>query len=141
MRLMRKDLQRGITVLELLIVVVLIGVLAMVANTRVLAAKDRVAVSAAEQDIQTLRKALALYAADYDCYPERIDNFEEMQRRLQDPNGNPYVDFPSMNNFSWVSYELVFSDFYVFRVQAKNHSETFLTATPIDVTAGGQLRD
>lgn len=123
--------------MELTIVVVFIGVLSMIASTRITYAKDRAYVSQAQQDVQNLQKALALYAADFDRYPDMIHSLEELQRALQDPDGSPYIAFSGDESYHFVSYDLYTEDEYILRIEARNRGRTPIRVTPDGVVVLG----
>ena len=137
MKSLRRDLQRGITVLELMMVVMLIGVLGLVSMTRIMQAKDRGFVAAAQTDLTAVRQAMAMYAADYDAYPAGLQSVADLRATAVDRQGIPYLDLPSRVNFAWVSYELLPSDGYVLIVQANDHKHTLLRVTANGVYAAG----
>lgn len=125
----RQNVQRGITVLELMMVVMVIAVLGLVSVTRYMQARDRGHVAAAQCDLTTIRQAIAMYAADYDVYPEALASIADLQVAAVDRNGIPYFDLPEQMNFAWVSYERLPGDGYVLRVQAHDHNRTGIRAT------------
>ncbi len=130
MRKWKRFDQRGITIMELTIAVVFIGILALIASTRILHAKERAHVGQAQQEVASLQKALALYAADFDRYPDMIHSLDELLRALQDPQGNSYIEYLGGESYRFVSYELFTENEYILRVEATNRAHTPIRVTP-----------
>jgi general secretion pathway protein G len=61
--------QRGFTLIEIMVVIVILGVLAALVVPRVMSRPDEARVMAARQDIHTLMQALKLYRLDNLHYP------------------------------------------------------------------------
>jgi general secretion pathway protein G len=66
---MRKRDERGFTLLELMVVIVIIGLLATVVVVNVLPSRDRAMVEKAKADIALLEQALEMYRLDNLTYP------------------------------------------------------------------------
>jgi prepilin-type N-terminal cleavage/methylation domain-containing protein len=97
--------QRGYSVLEMMMVVCIIGVLSMVAMTEYNKVHNRAYVGAAINDVQLLRKAIALYDAEWGTYPlNPAGSPADLAALLIDPTGQPYIDPPSGNNFDAFQY-------------------------------------
>lgn len=62
--------QTGFTIVELLIVIVVIGILAAITIVAYNGMQDKAHLSAGRQDMATIQKALALYYATYQAYPD-----------------------------------------------------------------------
>lgn len=61
--------QRGFTLLEVMVVVVILGILAMLVVPRIISRPDEARVIAARQDIASTMQALRLYRLDNQRYP------------------------------------------------------------------------
>ena len=61
--------QRGFTLLEVMVVVVILGILAALVVPRIISRPDEARVIAAKQDIASLMQALKLYRLDNQRYP------------------------------------------------------------------------
>lgn len=97
--------QRGYTVLDLLMVVVIIGILSMVAMTEYNKVHNRAYVGAAMNDLQVMRQALSMYDAEWGTFPlAPANSVVALAAILLDPFGQPYVDPPSNTNFAQFVY-------------------------------------
>lgn len=63
------SLQRGFTLIEIMVVVVIIGILAALVAPKILSRPDEARAIAAKQDIATILQALKLYRMDNFKYP------------------------------------------------------------------------
>ncbi len=100
--------QRGFTLIEIMVVVVIIGLLAAVVTQQVFSKVDEARVSKAKQDIQALENALDIYKLQNFSYPTTeqglealvkkpagadLPNYDEegyIKRLSNDPWGHPY---------------------------------------------------
>src|ERR1700712_1094599 len=102
-------MQRGFTLLEVMVVVVIIGILAALVVPKIISRPDEARVIAARQDIASLMQALKLYRLDNRRYPTSEQGLEALvarpaappvppnwkaggyvERLPKDPWGNPY---------------------------------------------------
>ena len=101
--------QRGFTLLEVMVVVVILGILAALVVPRIISRPDEARVIAARQDIASLMQALKLYRLDNQRYPTTEQGLQALvarpatnpapanwkaggyvERLPKDPWGNPY---------------------------------------------------
>ncbi|MCX8006401.1 MAG: type II secretion system major pseudopilin GspG, partial [Burkholderiaceae bacterium] len=101
--------QRGFTLLELMIVVVILGILAALIAPKIMGRPDEARVVAAKQDIAAIVQALKLYRLDNYRYPSTEQGLQALvqrpatdpvppnwkaggylERLPKDPWGNPY---------------------------------------------------
>jgi prepilin-type N-terminal cleavage/methylation domain-containing protein len=118
--------QRGFSMLELMMVVCIIGVLTMISMTEFNKVNARAYVGAAVNDVQIIRKALAMYDAEWGAFPQdpQVD-MQSLVDLLISPDGQPYIDGPSGNNFSSFRYEPpsdVYGDYELIVVANDPHS-------------------
>ena len=102
--------QRGFTLLEIMVVVIIIGILAVVVIPNVLPRADKARITAATADIRTLAATLDSYRLDNSFYPSTSQGLQALVTRPtgspearnwgpepylkklpEDPWGNPYI--------------------------------------------------
>ena len=94
MRKCRKN--RGFTLIEILVVVVILGILAALVAPNLLSRPDAVRVQAAQTDLRTLSSALDVYRLDNYRYPSTDQGLEALVER---PSG-----FPEAKNWNAGGY-------------------------------------
>lgn len=67
--LLARTFQRGFTLIEIMVVVVIMGILAALVVPKLMGRADDARITAAKQDISTLMSALKLYKLDNHRYP------------------------------------------------------------------------
>ena len=101
--------QRGFTLLEVMVVVVILGILAALVVPKIISRPDEARVMAAKQDIASLMQALKIYRLDNRRYPTTEQGLQALvtkpttaplppnwkpegyiERLPKDPWGNPY---------------------------------------------------
>lgn len=101
--------QRGFTLLEIMVVVVILGILAALVVPKIISRPDEARAIAAKQDIASLMQALKLYRLDNQRYPTTEQGLQALverpasapqppnwkaggyvERLPSDPWGNPY---------------------------------------------------
>ncbi len=101
--------QRGFTLLEVMVVVVILGILAALVVPKIISRPDEARIIAAKQDIASLAQALKLYRLDNQRYPTTEQGLQALiakpattpvppnwkaggyvERLPKDPWGNPY---------------------------------------------------
>jgi general secretion pathway protein G len=88
--------ERGFTLVEMMVVIVIIGLLATVVIINVMPATDRAAQTRVKADLDTLGQALDMYRLENMRYPTAQEGLAALQpnyvRRLpNDPWNSPYV--------------------------------------------------
>jgi general secretion pathway protein G len=105
----RRSLQRGFTLIEIMVVVVIMGVLAALVVPKLLNRTGESKVAAAKVDISTIMQALKLYKLDNQRYPSTEQGLQALltkpttgpaangwkaggylEKMPKDPWGNPY---------------------------------------------------
>ena len=79
-------LQRGFTLIEVMVVVVILGILAAIVVPKVMDRPDAARITKAKQDIRTLESALNLYKLDNYVYPSTDQGLEAL---VSKPSGSP----------------------------------------------------
>jgi len=83
--------QRGMTLVEIMVVLVILGMIAGAVVVSVIPAMDRARVDRAGLDIRAMESALKLYYAKHGRYPDTAAGLGVLQvETTLDPWGNPY---------------------------------------------------
>jgi general secretion pathway protein G len=77
--------QRGFTLIEIMVVVVILGLLAAVVVTQTVGKIDDARITKAKQDIRELETALTLYRLDNFRYPTTDQGLDALVKRPADP--------------------------------------------------------
>ena len=85
-RIGRYRSERGFTLIEVMVVVVILGILAAVVIPRIMDRPDTARITKAKQDIRVLEGALNLYKLDNHFYPSTEQGLEAL---VQEPSGDP----------------------------------------------------
>ena len=86
MNTLRTSTQRGVTLIEIMVVVVIIGVLGAIVVPQFMSRPDQAKVTAARTDIQAISTALEMYRLDTFNYPSTQQGLEALVTR---PAGTP----------------------------------------------------
>ena len=78
--------QRGFTLIEIMVVVIIIGLLAAVVVPQFLGRVDDARVAKTKQDIQAMETALTLYKLDNFSYPSAEEGLKALVEKPNDPN-------------------------------------------------------
>ncbi|HTQ35709.1 MAG TPA: type II secretion system major pseudopilin GspG [Steroidobacteraceae bacterium] len=84
--------QRGFTLIEIMVVVVIIGLLAAVVTQTLMGNVDKAKVEKAKQDIHVLEQALDIYKLDNQNYPTTEQGLQALVTKPPDPNLTNYND-------------------------------------------------
>ncbi|EXF47491.1 HxcT pseudopilin [Pseudomonas sp. BAY1663] len=87
--------QRGFTLIEIMVVVVILGILAAMVVPKVLDRPDQARATAARQDIGGLMQALNLYRLDQGYYPSMSQGLAALVERpagISAANWRPYLE-------------------------------------------------
>ena len=78
--------QRGFTLIEIMVVVVIMGIMAALVVPKLMGRADDARITAAKQDISTINQALKLYKLDNQHYPTTEQG---LQALVSKPTGGP----------------------------------------------------
>ena len=78
--------QRGFTLIEIMVVVVILGVLAALVVPQIMSRPDQAKAAAAQSDIKAIAMALDIYKLDNHQYPSSQQGLEAL---VSKPSGNP----------------------------------------------------
>lgn len=81
-----RTLQKGFTLIEVMVVVVILSILAAVVVPRIMDNPDKARVTKARQDIRAIESALNLYRLDNFQYPSTDQGLEAL---VEQPSGSP----------------------------------------------------
>ncbi|MGH8806872.1 MAG: type II secretion system major pseudopilin GspG [Noviherbaspirillum sp.] len=85
-RLLPRAIQRGFTLIEIMVVVVIMGILAALVVPKLMGRADDARITAAKQDIATMMSALKLYKLDNQRYPSTEQG---LQALISKPTSGP----------------------------------------------------
>ena len=95
-RVVNRQRSGGFTLVEVMVVVVILGILAVLIVPRVLGRTDEARIAAAKHDIAALMQSLKLYRLDNGRYPTSEQGLKALVARPQaqplPPNWKPYLD-------------------------------------------------
>jgi general secretion pathway protein G len=80
------SLQRGFTLIEIMVVVIIIGLLAAVVVPQFLGRVDDARIAKTKQDIQALETGLTMYKLDNFSYPTNEEGLKALVEKPNDPN-------------------------------------------------------
>lgn len=130
--------QRGLTLMELLVVVAILAALAALVVPKVLETLNEANRKVAVADAGTVRQAMERYLVDHRDYPsdmkktgEQADSYEGLAEKLA-----PYLNLPpaAQASFTFVSYSKQSDPPYTLVLKAKDRDQTQITVTPAGVT-------
>ena len=79
---------QGLTLVEVMIVIVIIGILSSIAIPNYFSSKEKARMAATISEIKIMEKLIIGYQIDNESYPETLDDIG--MATLKDPWGNPY---------------------------------------------------
>jgi general secretion pathway protein G len=88
-----KQGQKGFTLIEIMVVVVILGILAAIVVPKVLDRPDQARATAARQDIAGLMQALKLYRLDHGTYPSLTQGLKVLVERPAQSKDNTWRSY------------------------------------------------
>ena len=89
---MNKYRQRGFTMIELLVVLVILGLLAGLVGPQFFGKVDGAKVRSAETQVKMLKMALQTYRLDVGSYPKSVSDLRSAPAEVKDYWRGPYLD-------------------------------------------------
>lgn len=89
---MLRKFQRGFTLIEVMVVVVILAILAAIIVPRILSRPEQARITAAQQDILSIQNALSLYKLDNGFYPTTSQGIQALVTKPSDsPTPNAWA--------------------------------------------------
>ena len=85
-RTLKRRRQRGFTLIEIMVVVIIIGILAAIVAPNVMGRVDQAQITRVHSDISAIESALKFYRLDNFTYPTSEQGLEALITRPADPN-------------------------------------------------------
>lgn len=98
---MRKTNQKGFTIIELLVVIVIIGILVALTLPNLFSAQARGRDSERKNELKNAQQKLESYFNDNDAYPADLATAGVTGDEAQGPRGDSYVYAPAADNQSY----------------------------------------
>ena len=78
---MKRTVQQGFTLIEIMVVVVILGILAAMVAPKILSRPDQAKITVALSDIETISQALELYRLDNGFYPSTDQGLDALAKK------------------------------------------------------------
>ena len=128
--------QKRLTLLELIVIVVIVGLVVAITITRLMNRQDRIRVNAAKKDVNAMIVALKEFGRCYDTYNVElkhgiactVTSYPYFRSKLVDTTGHPYIvpDTTNFTNFMYIGDDTTFT----ITVKAKDRKKTKIIGTP-----------
>jgi general secretion pathway protein G len=127
---MKKTLESGFTMIELLVVLVILGLLAGLVGPQFFGKVDSAKVRTAETQVKMLKMALQTYRLDVGAYPNDLDELRQAPAAVKSYWDGPYLD-ENLPKDPW-------NNDYQYRLDSKAEQGFYLYSLGADGAEGGE---
>ena len=134
--LKHKRNEEGLTLIELMVVVVILGIIAAIAIPSISGAMNNAKINTTETDLSTLQEALQRFYVNTGVYPSSTSNIVTTLSSTAD--GGPYLDMSTIND-GWgnpIGYESVGSSTGSFNGATVTGATGYIIASPGNSSMG-----
>ncbi len=132
-----QQIQRGFTLIELVVVIVILGVLATIVVPKVMDRPDDARIAKAAQDVRAMQTALNLYKLDNYRYPSTDQGLEALVNK---PSGTPEAKNWKSSGYMDRLPKDPWGNEYLF-LNPGSHSEIDIYSLGADGRSGGEGAD
>lgn len=133
-----KKRQRGFTLIEVMVVVVILAILASIIVPRILSRPEQARVTAAKQDILSIQNAMSLYKLDNGFYPSTEQGIAALVTK---PAGEPVPQNYAENGYLKKLPIDPWGHHYEYLNPGKHGSIDIWSAGPPDASGSGKTTD
>lgn len=133
-----KRYQRGFTLIEVMVVVVILAILASIIVPRILSRPEQARVTAAKQDILSIQNAMALYKLDNGFYPTSEQGIAAL---VSKPSGDPVPQNYAENGYLKKLPKDPWGNAYQYANPGKHGSIDIWSEGPPNSSASGQSHE
>ena len=133
-----KSLEKGFSLIEILVVLMIIGLLATVVAINVLPSQDRARIDKAQTDIRILEQALELYRLDMFSYPSEQEGLKAL---IEKPSNNKFSDRYRQGGYIRKLELDPWGNDYLYERPGKNNNPFEITSLGADGRKGGEGLD
>ncbi len=133
-----KSLEKGFSLIEILVVLMIIGLLTAVVAINVLPSQDRARIDKAQTDIRILEQALELYRLDMFSYPSEQEGLKAL---IEKPSNNKFSDRYRQGGYIRKLELDPWGNDYLYEKPGKNNNPFEIISLGADGRKGGEGLD